>query len=290
MVDVTTVAAAVTGGVGAAVVFHPLDTLLVLRQTVNHKSLILPFHHYWRGVTVSAGFSAPAFAVYMVSYRQAKQEFAPYLGNELTYLLSGVIAEITSGVLWTPMEVIKGRMQLKSQPERVSVIKVCKQIYKEEKVRGFFRGYWMSLAMYTPSAMVYWHVYENLKSFFRKKPHLPGRSLSPNPSVSGPLSTVQYAISSSLATIVSEIVSNFLDVIKTRQQLSKTDEIKRMRPTDQTSLLHVARNLIKEAGLVGALFKGMHIRLLYALPTGALSMVIMESIKPDIEDSDDYGL
>lgn len=124
-----------------------------------------------------------------------------------------------------------------------------------------------------------------MKKYMRKRSNFEsGGSTS-----SQDLSTLQYAAASSFATFASETISNFLDVVKTRQQLAFSAEIKALRPDDSNSLILVAKNLIKEAGVLGALTKGLHLRLLYALPTGVLSMVIVESIKPDI-DGDEYGL
>ncbi|KAK7206874.1 mitochondrial carrier domain-containing protein [Myxozyma melibiosi] len=293
MADIGTAAAAVAGAVGSSVVFHPLDTILTLQQTSVSNKYIIPFPQYWRGVTVSALLTTPAFTVYLLSYRQAKKELSSQYGSDsaITYGLSGIFAELTSSVLWTPMEVIKGRMQLISSPGMVSTTKTIAQIYKEEKIRGFFRGYWMSLAMYTPATICYWYTYENLKTYMRqrqkRKAALASSSSSPPPTQD--LSALQYALASSVATIAGETITNFLDVVKTRQQLACSAEVRALRPDDSASVARVARNLIREVGVFRALFKGLHVRLLYALPTGVLSMVIVESIKPDI-DTDEYGL
>ncbi|KAJ8101751.1 mitochondrial carrier domain-containing protein [Lipomyces tetrasporus] len=293
--DFATISAAVAGSVGSAVVFHPFDTLLTLRQTSISTSYILPFRQYWRGVTISTLLSTPAYALYLVSYRQAKKEFAPYLGADsgLNYVASGVAAEITSSVLFTPMENIKGRLQLKNGSGHESTSELIKNMYKHEGLRSFFRGYWMSLLIYTPNSVFYWYIYENLKNIMRRPSYTelpdeyPASSASSVP-ISRDLTAAQYAIASSIATVGGESISNFFDIIKTRQQLALSDEIKRMRPDDQHGLLNVAQNLIKEEGIVRALFKGLHIRLMYALPVGVLSMVIVEKLKPDVDD--DYEL
>ncbi|KAK9494119.1 mitochondrial carrier domain-containing protein [Lipomyces doorenjongii] len=293
--DFATVAAAVAGSVGSAVVFHPFDTLLTLRQTSVSASCILPFRQYWRGVTISALMSTPAFTLYLVSYRHAKKVFAPYFGADsgLNYIASGVAAEITSNVLFTPMENIKGRLQLKNGPGIESTRELIINIYKKEGFRSFFRGYWMGLLIYTPNSVCYWYIYENLKTFMRQRKIEQCRddiaSYNTASSISPPrdLTATQYALASSIASLGGETSCNFLDIVRTRQQLALADEIKRVRPDDQQGILTVARNLIKENGIARALFKGLHIRLMYALPVGVLSMVIVEKIKPDIDDDDE---
>ncbi|KAK9323977.1 mitochondrial carrier domain-containing protein [Lipomyces orientalis] len=287
--DFATISAAVAGSVSSAVVFHPFDTLLTLRQTSISTSYILPFRQYWRGVTISALLSTPAYALYLVSYREAKKEFAPYLGADsgLNYVASGVAAEVTSSVLFTPMENIKGRLQLKNGSGHESTSEMIKNIYKHEGLRSFFRGYWMSLLIYTPNSVFYWYTYENLKKLMRRSSYTDESSAS-SVQPSRDLTAAQYAVASSIATVGGESISNFFDIIKTRQQLALSDEIKRVRPDDQHGLVNVAKNLIKEEGLVRALFKGLHIRLMYALPAGVMSMVIVEKLKPDVDD--DYEL
>lgn len=73
-----------------------MDTILTLRQTSVNNKFIIPFSQYWRGVSVSALLSAPAFTVYLVSYRQAKKEFSAQYGKDsaITYTLSGILAEV----------------------------------------------------------------------------------------------------------------------------------------------------------------------------------------------------
>ncbi|KAK9466054.1 mitochondrial carrier domain-containing protein [Lipomyces arxii] len=282
--DFGTAAVAVTAAVGSAVVFHPLDTILTLRQASIKGGYILPFRQYWRGVTVSAVMSTPAFMLYLVSYRQAKKDLGSYFGTDsaFTYIFAGIVAEVTSSVFFTPMEVIKGRMQLRDGSGIASTSKLVKKMYETEGLRSFFRGYFMNLVIYTPNTVFYWYVYEHLKKYIRRQNAATDSTKE--------LSTTQYAVASSLATAGSETVSNFFDVVKTRQQLALSDEVKLIRPDDRNSLLTVAKNLIKEAGLLRALFRGLHIRLMYALPVGALTMTIVESIKTEDDDCDDYDL
>jgi solute carrier family 25 (mitochondrial iron transporter), member 28/37 len=204
----------------------------------------------------------------MVSYRQCKQELTPYLGEAAfsNYVVSGAVAEITSSFIWTPMEVLKGRMQIKEGQTSGSTYQLVKQIYRNEGVRGYFRGYWMGIAVFLPHSVVWWTTYEQAKTYFSKEEDL------------GPL---EYGVSSAVASTSAAIASNFLDVVKTRQQLAVAEEISCLRPDDQVGVFRVARNLIKEVGFFRALFKGLHIRLTHSLPTSVLAMVIVESINPD---------
>ncbi|KAK9457892.1 mitochondrial carrier domain-containing protein [Dipodascopsis uninucleata] len=292
--DLSTAAAAMAGAVVTSVIFHPLDTILTLRQTSVSDCLVLPFRHYWRGVTATAVLTTPTFALFLVSYRESKKALTPYLGSDsaIVYMLSGTVAEFSSSVIGTPMEVIKGRLQLKQGNQWESTTKLMRSIYAAEGIHGFFRGYLMKSVIYTPNTICYWYVYEHLKSYYKSKMNTLAGSKRSTPSNNDhsahmnveqktKLSLTQYALASSVATVCAESISNFLDVVKTRQQLASSQEIKALRPEDRKSLWTVARNLIREVGIPRALVKGLHIRLLYALPATVLSMTIFEALSPE---------
>lgn len=246
--------------------FHPLDTIRTLQQTSTNFNYVLPLHRYWRGLGASVALTTPAFTTYMVSYRQCKRYLTPYFGDDslANYVISGAVAEIASSFIWTPMEVIKGRMQISAK--NISTNQIIRHIYKTEGITGFFRGYFMGIVVFLPHSVVWWVTYENAKKWLEQHQEL---------------GLKEYAISSAAATTTASVASNFLDVVKTRQQLAVSDEISSMRPDDQKSVVQVGRNLIKEVGLFRALFKGLHIRLLHSLPSSVLSMIIVETLNPD---------
>lgn len=212
----------------------------------------------------------------MVAYRQTKRELTPHFGSDAlsTYILSGAAAELASSFIWTPMEVVKGRMQISQSG--MSTFDVLKSIHGSEGFKGFFRGYWMGIAVFVPHSVVWWITYEKAKTFIIKTKLPPG-------STNADLTPIQIAGASVVGTVAATSAANFLDVVKTRQQLAVSDEIRHLRPDDTKGVLTVARNLIREAGLFRAMVKGLHIRLMHALPSGVLSMVIVETLNPDVE-------
>ncbi|KAK9313055.1 mitochondrial carrier domain-containing protein [Lipomyces starkeyi] len=279
--DLATIAAAVAGAVGSRVAFHPLDTIRTLQQTSVATGYRLPFAQYWRGLPAAVGLTTPAFTIYLVSYRQAKKVLEPYLGvDTANYVVSGAIAEFTSSVLWTPMEVVKGNMQLKSESKAGGTWAMIKHMYQTQGLKGFYRGYWMGLAVFTPHSIVWWYTYEKMKTYFKSTNAL-NASIIDSTTTPPDLTGAQYAFASAVSGTASGTASNFLDVIKTRQQLAIAEEVSRLRPDDQMGLWKVAKNLISEVGIMRAMFKGLHVRLMYSLPSGILSMVIVEKLKPE---------
>lgn len=248
-----------------------MDTIRTLQQTSTNFSYILPFRKYFAGIGPSIAITTPAFTLYLVAYRQTKKELTPYIGPSSfsNYIISGSVAELASSFVWTPMEVLKGRMQI-SQTANQTTAGLIRSIYHNEGPKGFFRGYWMGIAVFLPHSVVWWTTYESIKMNLIE---------SVGESNMGPL---QYGISSAGASTAACTISNFLDVVKTRQQLAVADEISSLRPSDSMGVFQVARNLIHEVGLTRALLKGLHIRLLLTVPSGCLTMILVESIRPDL--------
>lgn len=204
----------------------------------------------------------------------------------LNYIISSSAAEFASSVIWTPMEVVKGRLQIAA--EQKSMRKVISEIVAgPEGWKGLWRGYWMGIAVFLPYSVVWWTSYETAKTWLadRRQKNYESWKLqnesTAKPAMSIELGPWEYAAASASATTLAQTVSNFLDVLKTRQQLAVSSEIAALRPTDQKGILEVAVNLIKEVGIVRACFKGLHVRLMQALPSGVLSMVIVESLDPE---------
>ncbi|CAN6665902.1 hypothetical protein TRVA0_037S01024 [Trichomonascus vanleenenianus] len=270
--DVQTVSASVASSLVSEVTFYPLQTLLTLRVTSAEKGFKFSFLRYYRGLTTAITMTTPAFATYLVCYKQLKRSLAPYLGADsiATYLVSGGLAEMCSSVLWTPMEVVQGRLMLIRSTKIERASKVIRQVYATEGLRGFYRGYLMGVAVYLPGSAIWWGVYEEAKKRLGMPP--------------GPW---QYACSSGLATIVASSLCNLLSVVKTRQQLAAANEIQSLRPDDHRSIVRVARNLIRENGWLRAWTKGLHIHLLHAVPSSILGMIILEVL---LEEEDSVAL
>jgi len=86
------------------------------------------------------------------------------------YLLSGLTAEVVSGVIWTPMDVAKSRLQRGAEDPSTgrSAARLLRGVWKKEGWRGIFRvrkslllslqrgsdlaiylqGYWVSIAVF----------------------------------------------------------------------------------------------------------------------------------------------
>ncbi|KAJ3306287.1 hypothetical protein HDV03_000209 [Kappamyces sp. JEL0829] len=253
-----------TGFVATAIsriVTFPIDTLKTAIQHGGSRSI----HTFvagrtsslFQGLGTTLLFACPANSVYLVSYDESKKMLQRHFAMPpvQTYLVAAVAAETISAVFFTPMEVMKQRMQLSPVP--VSVQGLARQIYAEAGWRGFYRGYLLSQTVFLPFSVTYFVVYEESKQLWR-------RYRNPNLSFGANLSC------SLLAASLASAVSNPPDVIKTRIQ------------TDQSrSTAAVVRLLIEKEGLQG-FAKGMTLRVLWGGPSMAIAVSVWELFKGEV--------
>ncbi|KAF9578592.1 hypothetical protein BGW38_005537, partial [Lunasporangiospora selenospora] len=111
---------------------HPLDTLKTRIQVSNTPQPLLPTFvslaksgGLYRGLPIALTLSVPGLSVYLSVYDLCKdtlsstsRSFTPgYLRSILesssaaNHMLSGLVAEVASGLFWTPMEILKSKQQ-----------------------------------------------------------------------------------------------------------------------------------------------------------------------------------
>jgi hypothetical protein len=290
--DLHTLAASATASVSSRLLVFPLDTIAIQRQTAMRRPLfpanqtiLRSVRHLYSGLSVSLILTTPAVALYLCTYRQLKTMLLPTLGeSNLNYIVSGTGAEIVSSFLWTPLEVLKARLQISGAPSislassNTTLSGHLRSIAKTEGLRGFYRGYLMGLGIYIPFNAVFWSVYENGKRLARRSK----RFQEP---------FAQAAVGSGLATSVSTILVHPLDLLKTRYQVSTSDAVEhtaaqqKLRANDRMGIRYVLRNVMLESGWRG-LYAGLGPRLLCSIPSSVFSMMVFEWLKPDDNTAD----
>lgn len=124
---------------------------------------------FWRGqfstLIRESGGSCCWFSIYEVSLRYLRPPGTTKKENtEGHMMLSGALAGVGYNTLFFPFDTIKSRMQTNASNSDFS--EVVREIWKRHGVRGYFKGWGITVARAAPSnALIFW-VYESLSRHF----------------------------------------------------------------------------------------------------------------------------
>ncbi|KAF9312787.1 hypothetical protein BG003_005945 [Podila horticola] len=279
---------------------HPLDTVKTRVQVANTPQHLFPtFLHLlrtgglYRGLPIALTLSVPGLSVYLTTYDVAKKAFSKQFPAQMrddsvaNHMLSAGVAEVCSGLFWTPMEVLKQRQQIETgprttsssstqqlQPTRTKTLDLAKMIYRQEGLAGFYRGYFITLGVFVPYSMLYFASYEQLKqmAWARQKQRSTGAPVDTNQDHET-LSFMTIVGCAAVACGFAAGVSNIVDVVKTRWQTSVLT-----KSTELSSTRKIAEAMFKQGGLA-SFTRGMGARILWMVPSVTISMSTFEWLK-----------
>jgi solute carrier family 25 iron transporter 28/37 len=191
----------------------------------------------------------------------------------IMFQASGCIAEVAGSVLFTPMEVLKARLQISRSSQEGKLLYQLREIARNEGFRGFYRGYVMGIASYLPFNVIWWTTYGNIR-----------RRLSERNQV------VQIACGAGVAAMFSAAFIHPLELVKTRYQVATSATVAAAgavtgsRTSDQEGLGQVARNVMRENGLKG-FYAGFFPTLLRSVPSSIIMMVVFEQLKAERKEN-----
>ncbi|KAF9185273.1 hypothetical protein BGZ51_002748 [Haplosporangium sp. Z 767] len=302
---------------------HPLDTLKTRIQVSNTPQSLLPTFldlarngGLYRGLPIALTLSAPGLSAYLTVYDLTKEAISrhfPHFGNDtvVNHMASGVVAEVTSGLFWTPMEILKSKQQVESMslslspssslasatgretlsagarafssqhaqtniPRAVTAapiktLDLVRRIYHQEGLLGFYRGYFITLGVFVPYSMIYFATYEQLKEMAWRKIYRTDPNRIHVHEDTLPFLTIVAC--ASVACGVAAGTSNMVDVVKTRWQTSILSTTK-----ENSSTRMIASSLFRQGGLA-SFTRGMGARILWMMPSVAISMSLFEWFK-----------
>jgi solute carrier family 25 iron transporter 28/37 len=149
-------------------------TLSMGKQLYRNHGLL---HGLYRGWWIHLVSDAPAIALYFAVYEQFKILWKNTLKvqsvNDLpyyTYLLSAGLSSGGLAAIFTPVEVVRTRIQVRSTTDRhyTGVLDAFKRIRKEEGMKAFYKGIKPSVLAHTFGASLTMLTYEECKKFFNK--------------------------------------------------------------------------------------------------------------------------
>lgn len=185
---------------------------------------------------------------------------------------------MVSVLFYVPSDVIVQRLQVANSPYKSS-FDAIRKIYKDEGVKGFYRGLGATFVVSVLASSIWWMAYENVKYLLYHPSILPYLIFSKS---SDEKSTdvhrlPQFAAGFVAGTVTSTCV-NPLDVVKTRIQ---TQHIHTLGMTSSTvmykNIFHGLKCLWHEEGAHG-LMRGLLPKLMSRGPLSAIGALIFELV------------
>lgn len=319
-------------GLMADALVHPLDTLRARLQTQRtilpassnliHPTAAIPsstlsppsatqlffriirregVRSLYRGFGAVAVGTIPGHALYFAGYELSKSTLVTARPHgevvDVTAILAcGLVADVCGSIAWTPMDVIKQRLQvISTSPSSSTSInnatnewQVLKTILKEDGVFGLYRGFGVGLLTYGPYVSLYFVFYEQLKasllSFyspqsksneFSRTTAAPAAVEADSSTSVAPLTQLSFPTTMSVAAFssgLSAFLTCPLDVVKTRIQVQRSNHL------EYSSVLNAIDSIFKKEG-IWAFFNGLKPRMLWMSAGTALTMAFYEEFK-----------
>ena len=256
-------------GLAARFLTHPMDTLKARAQVRGARGAVARDEGgrtravgLYKGFGAVAALAPLASGAYFVGYESGTRWFGTSASASAA---TGMWAQALAGVVYTPMDVIKERLQTQDVlGERARMgryrhwVDAARVIAREEGARGLFRGYWAQNFVWWPWSAAYFAIYE--------------RSRVALESSGGEASPMVSAVSATAAATAATTLTHPLDLAKTRLQTM------RFETTTSASLRGVLRDVFKREGARG-LFAGAGARVAAVAPGSAISFGVYETLK-----------
>ena len=214
---------------------------------------------FYRGFIPVASGSVPANMAYFNAFELGKR-----LG--FSEVAVGAMAQATGSIIFTPVDVLKERMQVQGMrginSSSDGPYRVFADLVRERGYLGLMRGYWMTNLVWIPWNMVYVPLYESSKRQCRKLSVDRERDLHP----------MVLITCSAICASLAAVVTHPIDIIKTNYQVTKEDRSK------GGSISSITMDLWRREGF-RALTRGLSARILTLAPGTAISWAVYEPLQ-----------
>ncbi|TRY58168.1 hypothetical protein DNTS_007129 [Danionella cerebrum] len=263
------------GGVCLVSVGHPLDTVKVRLQTQPkplpggsplyagtfdcfRKTLAREgMRGLYKGMAAPVAGVTPMFAVCFFGFGLGKKLQQKSPEDALTYpqlFAAGMLSGVFTTSIMAPGERIKCLLQIQAaaggQPKYAGPMDCGKQLYRQNGIRGLYKGTALTLMRDVPASGMYFMTYERLKN-----------ALTPEGKSPSELSVPSVLFAGGMAGICNWAVATPPDVLKSRFQTAPEGRY-------PNGFRDVLRELIREEG-VRSLYKGFSAVMLRAFPANA---------------------
>ncbi|ORY56674.1 mitochondrial carrier domain-containing protein [Pseudomassariella vexata] len=306
-------AAGLGSGTLSAILLQPIDLLKTRVQQSDSQSVLSTIRSiaqrspnaisaFWRGTvpsTLRTGFGS---AIYFSTLNTIRQHVAaplstltvsaggkdgggrrrgysssssslPKLSNTAN-LASGAVARAFAGMVLMPLTVIKVRYE-SNLYAYTSLAGAVTDIYRTERLRGFFAGFGATAVRDAPYAGLYVLFYEQFKKRLSSFFHKDGQDTDGHNGKNHDMRAMKTSLSASinfssgaLASATCSFLTNPFDAIKTRIQL---------QPLNYTNTLQAGRRMVVEEGF-RSLYDGLALRMARKAMSSALAWMLYEEL------------
>ena len=287
-------------GLLSRLVTHPMDTMKSRMQVVGGGRKTLNINGAYKGFGAVAIGSPVASGMYFMGYETTKaclksvrrgddddQQTLVVLENVLT----GIVAQALAGIAYTPVDVVKERMQVSSVlsthlktnngVDYRNALDAVRTILKNEGVKnGLMRGYWAQNFVWWPWSACYFAAYEKgLEMFRRTKSNAKEEGEEEEEEEGEYYRYVSpHAASAFTAATCATILTHPLDLCKTRVQTMTSSSSSSNSVAEKLTMRRVFTDVVRREGFF-ALYRGVWARILSVAPGSAISFYAYESIR-----------
>ncbi|KAL2899271.1 Mitochondrial RNA-splicing protein MRS3 [Bienertia sinuspersici] len=222
----------------------------------------------YRGIAAMGLGAGPAHAVYFSVYEFCKKGLSGgNPNNHMAHAMSGVCATVLSDAVFTPMDMVKQRLQLSGGNGGTyrGVWDCVKMVFKEEGFKAFYASYRTTVVMNAPFTAVHFATYEAAKKGLT--------GISPNTADDERL--VVHATAGAAAGALAAAITTPLDVVKTQLQCQGVCGCDRFT---SGSIKDVFKTIIIKDGYRG-LLRGWIPRMMFHAPAAAICWSTYEAAK-----------
>ncbi|CAI0381893.1 unnamed protein product [Linum tenue] len=220
----------------------------------------------YRGIAAMGLGAGPAHAVYFSVYETCKKRFSGNNpNNSLAHAASGVCATVASDAVFTPMDMVKQRLQLGNNTVYRGVLDCVKRVFREEGIGAFYASYRTTVLMNAPFTAVHFATYEAAKKGLAEI----------SPDSANDESLIVHATAGAVAGALAAVITTPLDVVKTQLQCQGVCGCDRFK---SGSISDVLKTIVKKDGYRG-LLRGWAPRMLFHAPAAAICWSTYEASK-----------
>ena len=285
-IDPVELVGGLAAGLSKDALLHPIDTLRArldvtvarsvssspLAATVNELRSVIAadgFAGLYRGYTLCLLGSTPASALYFGSYHAMRRVLS---GDDNVHGSSpwrdagaGAGAEVIASLLFTPLDVLKQRMQV--APVGTGVADVVRGACAGIGAGGLWRGYFAGITVWAPYSAAYFSAYEAFRDALR--------SVGSGGEGGEGANAAQSASAGAAAGGVAALVTQPLDCAKTRIQVGQAGQVGKV--PGPVEIFTVVRQVWLDEG-ASALARGGLARMMWLAPASAVTITVFESV------------